>query len=97
MSLEGNKGASTDFLVAHPVLDSLPLTKDLSNEEIMLIIPQKGWEIFFDGASRSLMGYGKRMCIIIMSESKSYSSHWTMHLSSTPSPSQRVLKLYSRI
>lgn len=60
--------ALANFLVAHPIPNSLSFTTDLPNEEVMLITSQKGWEIFFDGASKSPTGYGKRMCRIIMPE-----------------------------
>lgn len=51
--------ALVDFLKAHPVPNSSPPTTDFTDKEVMLITPQKGWEIFFDGASRSPTGEGK--------------------------------------
>lgn len=42
-----------DFLAAHPVLENLPLATDFPDKEIMLVAPQKGWEMFFCGAPRS--------------------------------------------
>lgn len=45
-----------DFLAAHPAPDTLSLVIDLPDEEVMRVSPQKGWEIFIDGASRSPTG-----------------------------------------
>ncbi|KAK2984212.1 hypothetical protein RJ640_006671 [Escallonia rubra] len=41
------------FLAAHPVPDDSPLVLDLPDEEVMQTEIKKGWEIYFDGASRS--------------------------------------------
>ncbi|KAK3023355.1 hypothetical protein RJ639_042753 [Escallonia herrerae] len=46
-----------DFLAAHPVLDDSPLVLDLPDEEVMQTEIKKGWEMYFDGASRSLDDY----------------------------------------
>ncbi|KAK2980357.1 hypothetical protein RJ640_014530 [Escallonia rubra] len=45
--------ALADFLAAHPIPDVTPLAIDLPDEEVMHIEVQKGWEMYFDGASRS--------------------------------------------
>lgn len=42
-----------DFLAAHLILDGSPLATDLLDEEILLVAPQRGCEIFFDGAYKS--------------------------------------------
>lgn len=42
-----------DFLAAHPIPDDSPLVTDLPDEEVMQVEIQKGWEMYFDGASRS--------------------------------------------
>ncbi|KAK2985274.1 hypothetical protein RJ640_009787 [Escallonia rubra] len=48
--------ALADFLAAHPIPDDSPLAIDLLDEEVMHIEVQKGWEMYFDGASRSSDG-----------------------------------------
>ena len=45
--------ALADFLAAHPIPDDSPLVTDLPDEEVMQVEIQKGWEMYFDGASRS--------------------------------------------
>ncbi|KAK2966064.1 hypothetical protein RJ640_010091 [Escallonia rubra] len=45
--------ALADFLAAHPIPDDSPLAIDLPDEEVMHIEVQKGWEMYFDRASRS--------------------------------------------
>lgn len=45
-----------DFLATHPALDTFLLVRDLPDEGVMIVNPKKGWEIFFDGASRSPIG-----------------------------------------
>ncbi|KAK2978543.1 hypothetical protein RJ640_009502 [Escallonia rubra] len=45
--------ALADFLAAHPVPDDSPLVVDLPDEEVMQTKIKKGWEMYFDGASRS--------------------------------------------
>ncbi|GMQ02073.1 hypothetical protein CsSME_00048471 [Camellia sinensis var. sinensis] len=45
--------ALADFLAAHPISDNSPLVTDLPDEEVMQVEIQKGWEMYFDGASRS--------------------------------------------
>lgn len=51
--------ALTDFFVAHPVTDGSTLVTDLPDDEIRMITPQKRWEMYFDGISRSPTGAGK--------------------------------------
>lgn len=41
-----SKGQLVDFFAAHLVLDDLPLTTKLLDEEIMTIAPQEGWDIY---------------------------------------------------
>ncbi|GMP56888.1 hypothetical protein CsSME_00021196 [Camellia sinensis var. sinensis] len=45
--------ALADCLAAHPIPDNSPLVTDLPDEEVMQVEIQKGWEMYFDGASRS--------------------------------------------
>ncbi|XP_028060408.1 uncharacterized protein LOC114264016 [Camellia sinensis] len=45
--------ALADFLAAHPIPDDSPLVTDLPDEEVMQVEIQKGWEMYFDGVSRS--------------------------------------------
>ncbi|XP_028085335.1 uncharacterized protein LOC114286368 [Camellia sinensis] len=45
--------ALADFLAAHPIPDDSPLVTDLPDEEVMQVEIQKGWKMYFDGASRS--------------------------------------------
>lgn len=45
--------------MAHPVPDDSLIATDLPNEEVMLVTPQKGWEMFFHGFSKSLTGTRK--------------------------------------
>ncbi|XP_028062797.1 uncharacterized protein LOC114266101 [Camellia sinensis] len=45
--------ALADFWAAHPIPDDSPLVTDLPDEEVMQVEIQKGWEMYFDGASRS--------------------------------------------
>ncbi|KAK3009930.1 hypothetical protein RJ639_011037 [Escallonia herrerae] len=46
-------GAELRFLAAHPILDGSPLVLDLPDEEVMQTEIKKGWEMYFDGSSRS--------------------------------------------
>lgn len=48
--------ALANFLTAHRAPDTLPLVTDLPDEGVMTVNPQKGWEMFYDGASRSPTG-----------------------------------------
>lgn len=47
------------FLAAHRVPDNSSLARDPPNEDIMLINPQKGCEMFFHDASKSPTGVRK--------------------------------------
>ncbi|KAK2985428.1 hypothetical protein RJ640_006066 [Escallonia rubra] len=45
--------ALADFLAAHPVPDDSSLMLDLPDEEVMQREIKKGWEMYFDGASKN--------------------------------------------
>ncbi|XP_028096381.1 uncharacterized protein LOC114296288 [Camellia sinensis] len=45
--------ALADILVAHPIPNDSPLVIDLPDKEVMQVEIQKGWKVYFDGASRS--------------------------------------------
>lgn len=44
----------TNFLLAH-LVPKLPLATDLPDEEVTIAYFRKGWEIYFDNASRSIV------------------------------------------
>ncbi|KAK3017300.1 hypothetical protein RJ639_006899 [Escallonia herrerae] len=48
--------ALANFFAARPILDDSPLAIKLPDNDVMYIEVQKEWEMYFDGASRSLDG-----------------------------------------
>lgn len=50
---------SVEFPKSHPVPGETPLTIDLSGEVVKIIVPQKGWEVYSNGSSKSALGERK--------------------------------------
>lgn len=54
MPEESIKGQTfTNFMATHPVPYDSPLATDLPDEKVMIVVPHKGWEMYFAGASSS--------------------------------------------